>query len=461
METTHPTQTIEQALLGSIIHHPHSFRNLAINMRSEYFRVPLHVNIVTIFHELDLKNIPIDMLIIAQTMADADYGREAIDYLNTLPSAELTANVQDGYIEILKHHCERNYFEELGAFLSERSNDPTFPTRDLYRETDTTLKKLATLTQPKAVQSMSDVLSDYLRTVTESSDPSLPWFDPSLQKVAGTFSKGDLAVLGARPGMGKTSFMITQTLHTAFVQRKPVLYISLELSAERIVEKLFTQHTRIPLKEWKDGAELTGSRKDTFLDGVNTVQKLPIYILDDTKLSLFELRNVIRQYTATHGIELVVVDYLQLIQTGKKHSIREQEISMVSRTLKLIARELGISVMVSSQLSRASEKRGSYALPMLSDLRESGSIEQDADKVLFLYRPEYYRITEYEDGTSTREVAEIHVAKNRMGPLDFVRLRFDHATQLFEALQKDPAYYRFGDFDFPPSRDDEFPPAPF
>jgi replicative DNA helicase len=173
---------------------------------------------------------------------------------------------------------------------------------------------------------------------------------------------------------------------------------------------------------------------------------VPIFIDDTPGISIFELRAKCRRLKMQHDIKMIIIDYLQLMTAGGdgKNGNREQEISAISRSLKALAKELDVPVIALAQLSRASEKRGAAAIPMLSDLRESGSIEQDADMVMFIYRPEYYRISEFEDGSSTHGVAELHIAKHRNGALDNVRLRFVHEFTKFQDLtefeyQTDPS----------------------
>jgi len=461
MQTIDQILYVEQVILGAVIHHPDTFRRLIVDLHPDFFQHNHHAEIVNIIHQLDAKQAPLDLLILSQLMRDNGFDNERVAYLRVLPTDNLPANRQDSYIDILKQQCERNSFHSLGQTLINRSIDPTYPTTEFYAEVDKEIRKLINLTRRISVQPLSQILSNYFNKTFNTETSAIEWFESGLNRVLGNFTKGDLVVVGGRPGMGKTSFMLTQALHTGMQQQKPLLYISLELSAQRIGEKLLTLHSGIPCKEWELMDAWPSERKDRFLDSVNAFTNAPIHVLDDATLNLYQICNIIRQYKAIHQIELVMVDYLQIVNSHKKHNIREQEISLISRTLKLLARELDIPIMVSSQLSRATERRGIVAFPMLSDLREGGSIEQDADKVLFVYRPEYYKITEYEDGSTTSGKAEIHVAKNRMGPIDSVRLIFDHTTQLFEADKEAPSYYRFGDFDFPPSRDDEFPPAPF
>jgi replicative DNA helicase len=187
---------------------------------------------------------------------------------------------------------------------------------------------------------------------------------------------------------------------------------------------------------------------------VARLSEAPIFIDDTPALSVFELRSKCRRLKEQNNIEMIIIDYLQLMRgddSNNKNGNREQEVSYISRSLKALAKELDVPVIALAQLSRASEKRGAAAIPMLSDLRESGSIEQDADMVMFIYRPEYYGITEFEDGGSTHGVAELHIAKHRNGSLDSLRLRFVHEFTKFKDLDE----HDFGVNDAPSFSNDE------
>jgi replicative DNA helicase len=210
------------------------------------------------------------------------------------------------------------------------------------------------------------------------------------------------------------------------------------MSNKQLVTRMISGEAEIAGEKLKRGtlAEHEWQQLNT---KVARLSEAPIFIDDTPALSVFELRSKCRRLKEQNNIELIVIDYLQLMRgddTNNKNGNREQEVSYISRSLKALAKELDVPVIALAQLSRASEKRGATAIPMLSDLRESGSIEQDADMVMFIYRPEYYGITEFEDGSSTHGVAELHIAKHRNGSLDQVRLRFVHEFTKFKDLEE-------------------------
>jgi replicative DNA helicase len=230
----------------------------------------------------------------------------------------------------------------------------------------------------------------------------------------------------------------------------------MELSADAVMKRLLAQLGKLSLSKIIKNEAFNETENQTLAASYDRLKEAPIYLLDNSRLSVFELRSIFKQYKLSHDIKLIMIDYLQLVQTSKRFSTREQEISMITKTLKLIARELNIPIMVSSQLSRSVERRGLNVTPLLSDLRESGSIEQDADKVIFLNRPEYYALNEFEDGTSTKGKADVIIAKNRTGPQASIRMNFRKECMLFEEDNTYAPNNGKPQFEVPASRKNEF-----
>jgi replicative DNA helicase len=299
-----------------------------------------------------------------------------------------------------------------------------------------------------------------------------------LDRITSGFQKSDLIILAARPGMGKTAMVLSVARNASLLAEKPraIAIFSLEMSSKQLVTRMISGEAEITGEKLKKGqlAEHEWQQLNTKIARLN---EAPIFIDDTPALSIFELRSKCRRLKEQNNIEMIIIDYLQLMRgddANNKNGNREQEVSYISRSLKALAKELDVPVIALAQLSRASEKRGAAAIPMLSDLRESGSIEQDADMVMFIYRPEYYKISEFEDGSSTHGVAELHIAKHRNGALDNVRLRFVHEFTKFQDLtefeyQTDPGNFvdnpgtitfssKLNDMS---NDDDEFTPAPF
>ena len=242
----------------------------------------------------------------------------------------------------------------------------------------------------------------------------------------------------ARPGMGKTALTLSMARNIAVTKQIPVAFFSLEMSSVQLITRLISAETGLSSEKLRTG-KLEKHEWEQLSIKVKNLEKAPLYIDDTPSLSIFDLRAKARRLSSQYGIKMIVVDYLQLMTAGgngKGGGNREQEISTISRNLKALAKELNVPVIALSQLSRAVETRGSSKRPLLSDLRESGAIEQDADIVSFIYRPEYYKIDEWDDEerSPTQGQAEFIVAKHRNGGLDEIRLKFVGNLGKFENL---------------------------
>jgi replicative DNA helicase len=244
-----------------------------------------------------------------------------------------------------------------------------------------------------------------------------------LDKITSGWQKSDMIVIAARPGMGKTAFVLSMARNIAVDYEHPVAIFSLEMSSIQLVNRLISGEAEIPADDIRRG-NFSKSEFEQFFERTKSLSEAPIYIDDTPALSIFELRAKSRRLKQQHGVQLIIIDYLQLMSSGGKGGNREQEISNISRSIKEIAKELEIPIIALSQLSRSVETRGGDKRPMLSDLRDSGAIEQDADIVGFIYRPEYYQLTEWPDGSPCNNQGEIIIAKHRNGSLKDVRLKF-------------------------------------
>ncbi len=256
----------------------------------------------------------------------------------------------------------------------------------------------------------------------------------------------DLIIIAARPGMGKTALTLSMARNIAVIQQSPVAFFSLEMSSVQLITRLISAETGLSSEKLRTGKLADHEWKQLNVK-VGDLEKAPLFIDDTPALSIFDLRAKSRRLASQHGIKLIIVDYLQLMTAGNtsKAGNREQEISSISRNLKALAKELDIPVIALSQLSRAVETRGGTKRPQLSDLRESGAIEQDADIVSFIFRPEYYGIEEWDDEEHTSSVgqAEFIVAKHRNGGLDNIRMKFIGQLGKFEDLQSNDPSYEF------------------
>jgi len=267
-----------------------------------------------------------------------------------------------------------------------------------------------------------------------------------LDELTSGWQASDLIIIAARPGMGKTALTLSMARNIAVIQNTPVAFFSLEMSSVQLITRLISAETGLSSEKLRTGKLASHEWKQLNVK-VADLEKAPLYIDDTPALSIFDLRAKARRLASQHQIKLIVVDYLQLMTAGSssKAGNREQEISTISRNLKSLAKELDIPVIALSQLSRAVETRGGTKRPQLSDLRESGAIEQDADIVSFIYRPEYYGIEEWDDDEHTSSVgqAEFIVAKHRNGGLDNIRMKFIGQLGKFEDLQTNNSSFEF------------------
>jgi replicative DNA helicase len=252
-----------------------------------------------------------------------------------------------------------------------------------------------------------------------------------LDALTGGFQRSDLIILAARPSVGKSALAMSLAYNVAFQTGRTVGVFSLEMSRDQLTQRVLAMHTGIDMQRLRTG-NLRSDELSLAFEGMGVLSELPIYIDDTPGLSIAGLRALARRLHAEVGLELLIIDYLQLMTGagGRRDQNREQEVSEISRGLKALARELNIPVIALSQLSRAVEGRASH-IPMLSDLRESGSLEQDADIVLFIYREELY-----DRETDKKGIAELHIAKHRNGPLGVVDLRYEARTTRFQNLQR-------------------------
>ncbi len=267
-----------------------------------------------------------------------------------------------------------------------------------------------------------------------------------LDKLTSGWQPSDLIIIASRPGMGKTALTLSMARNIAVTKQIPVAFFSLEMSSVQLITRLISAETGLSSEKLRTG-KLADHEWQQLNVKVTDLEKAPLFIDDTPSLSIFDLRAKARRLSSLHGIKLIVVDYLQLMTAGTstKSGNREQEISTISRNLKALAKELNIPVIALSQLSRAVETRGGTKRPMLSDLRESGAIEQDADIVSFIYRPEYYNIDEWDDDerSPSEGQAELIVAKHRNGGLDNIRLKFIGHLGKFEDLDSFDSPFEF------------------
>src|SRR6056300_113305 len=353
--------------------------------------------------------------------------------------------IQRSLIKISNEIIEDSYDETKDVFdLLDKAESK------LYEVTQGNIKRAAETAQNLVIQAKKKIEDISKR---EGLSGVSTGFE-KLDKLTSGWQPSDLIIIAARPGMGKTALTLSMARNMAVGQNIPVAFFSLEMSSVQLITRLISSETGLSSEKLRTG-KLEKHEWEQLNVKVKDLEKAPLFIDDTPSLSIFDLRAKARRLSSQHGIKLIMIDYLQLMTGGSSHGgNREQEISMISRNLKALAKELNVPVIALSQLSRAVETRGGSKRPLLSDLRESGAIEQDADIVSFIYRPEYYKIEEWDDEqqTPTEGQAELIIAKHRNGGLDNIRLKFIGSLGKFENLDDS-----FGRFEFESKMNDETP----
>ena len=443
---------LEEAVLGAIMLDKDALAVVLDILRPESFYSEGNQKIFRIMLELFEKTQPVDLLTVTEALKksgelDAVGGPYyLVELTNKVASA---ANIEFHARIISQKHIQR----ELISVSTKTIKDAYEDTTDVFDLLDDAEQGLFNITQQnlsRSYEKMSTLAGQALKKLEELSDKDegltgVPTGFTNLDRLTSGWQQSDLIIVAARPGMGKTSFTLALARNAAMDFNKPVAFFSLEMSSIQLAQRLISMEAEITGSKLRDG-RLDDDDWRNVRSAVEKVGEAPIFIDDTPGINIFELRAKCRRLKMQHDIQLVMIDYLQLMTAGAANSKgnREQEISAISRALKGMAKELNVPVIALSQLSRAVEMRGGDKRPMLSDLRESGAIEQDADIVSFIYRPEYYQILEDEEGNSMKGVGEIIVAKHRNGATDTVKLRFIDYCAKFTNLD-DPNFNELSD----------------
>ncbi len=422
---------LEEAVLGAMMLENDRLAEVIEVLKPAVFYKENHQIIFSAIQRLFGQNEPVDILTVTEELRksgelDIAGGPYFITMLtNRIASA---ANIEFHSRIILQKFIQRELIRVSSEIIKDAYEDTT-DVFDLLDKAETGLFSISESSIGKSYMDMQSIIKEAIKEIAagrnqEGKLRGVGSGFTELDRITSGWQKSDLVIIASRPGMGKTAFALTMARNAAVDFKKPIAVFSLEMSSIQLVTRLMSSETEIPQEKLRKGT-LEEHEWAQLNSKITPLIEAPLFIDDTAALSVFDLRAKCRRLKAHHDIQMVIVDYLQLMQGSQDtKGNREQEISSISRALKTLAKELDLPVIALSQLSRASEKRSAAAKPILSDLRESGSIEQDADMVIFIYRPEYYKIDVDESGDSTSGVAEILIAKNRNGPLKDVRLRF-------------------------------------
>ncbi len=438
-------QEVEESVLGGMLIEKEAASVCIQLLQPDDFYNPANRNVFKILQELYEKDRPLDIITVENELRD----QQQLDriggpgYLAQLTrSVSSAANIEYHAQILIEKSIKRRLITTCNEMMRQ-AYDATSDPYELLDHAEQQIFELANARANLSTKSLADVLKDTLSYLEEirgktSGITGVP-SGLDLDRLTAGWQPGDLIIVAARPSMGKTAFTLSMARNTALFpdeeKRAPVAIFSLEMSDQSLVQRLLTMEARISAQNARTG-RLQDDEFKNLIEAAGRLHQARIFIDDTPGLSIMELRSKCRRLKNEHDIGIIIVDYLQLM-TGPqndRNSSREQEIANISRGLKALAKELSVPVIALSQLSRAVEQRGGDKRPQLSDLRESGSIEQDADVVCFLYRPEYYGITTDEMGNSTENIAEVIVGKQRNGPTDTVRLNFIEDYARFENL---------------------------
>jgi replicative DNA helicase len=433
---------MEEAVLGGLMLDKNAITVISNILSPDSFYKEQHGIIYNAIVELFKNAQPIDILTVTSALRKS--GKLDIVggayYVTSLTNRVASAANIEYHARIV---AQKFIQRELIRISAEIQEDAYEESTDAFELLDESEKKLFSLSQgniKKDYKRMNNIIKDTIHDIEELKNKEggltgIPSGFTRLDQITSGFQKSDLIIIAARPGMGKTALVLSLAANASLSNNPPraIAIFSLEMSNKQLVTRMISAQAEIKGEKLKKG-NLEEHEWQQLNTKVAALNEAPIFIDDTPALSVLELRSKCRRLKEQEKIEMIVIDYLQLMrgdESQNRNGNREQEVSYISRSLKALAKELDVPVLALAQLSRASEKRGTDAIPMLSDLRESGSIEQDADMVMFIYRPEYYGKADFEDGSSTHGVAELHIAKHRNGALDKVRLKFVHEFTKF------------------------------
>ncbi len=422
---------VERAVLGAML-----IDNMAINRVVEvlgdetaFYHTP-HRKVYAAIQKLSERGEPVDQVTLTAELVRRgqldDVGGAV--FIAELASEMATAANAEYHAQIVLEKAQRRRLIDAATQTLTESYEETEDVRELIDRAEQRVFQIAEGELGKGVTPISSAIEEAIEIAQRGALAGVNTGYTELDKMTAGFQPSDLIILASRPSMGKTALTLCMARNAA-VNRVPVLYFSLEMSTEQLAQRLLCGEARVNSHIFRTG-NLSEEDWHRLANWIEKLMEAPLYIDDTPAISVMELRAKARRAKSEYNIELIIVDYLQLMTSSENFGSREQEIAYISRSLKALAKELDIPIVACAQLSRAVESRTDKR-PQLSDLRESGSLEQDADVVMFLFRPEVYGIVD-EEGNSQEGVAEIIVGKQRNGPIGSVSLTFVAECLRFE-----------------------------
>ena len=420
---------VEEAVLGAMLIEPSAVDTALEELTASCFYDPRHRMIFEAMTELVNEHMSVDIVTASTKLRDkgnleAVGGPVALAGLSEKVGA--AAHIEY-YVRILKQKSIQRDLITASYEILKESYDDSVKVDDLIDQAQSKIYNAIQNSQKKELQEIGSVINEAMKEIENNQNVSglsgVPSGYPSLDRVTRGWQKSDLIILAARPSVGKTAFALNLARNAAVDYNMPVAVFSLEMSALQLVMRLMTTESGLPADKLKGGSKLESWEWQQLETKLANLSKAPLYIDDTPSIPLMEYRTKIKRLVKSKGVRLVIVDYLQLIQGPTElRGMREQEVAAISRTLKATAKELNVPIIALSQLSRnAVQRRDSNGKPQLSDLRESGSIEQDADMVIFIHRPDYLGLAETPGG---KETTQIIIAKHRNGEVCDIDMLF-------------------------------------
>jgi replicative DNA helicase len=422
----------EEAVVGAVLINPEAYYDVAQFLAADDFYIHRHKWIWEAFTSLHEQRIPIDMLTLSEELDRKNQLTEigGPAYLTSLVNQVPSSLNAESYGHIVEGHSIRRKMIDAANKIASIAYNEDSTVDHVMDEAEKAVFNVSERRLKHDLQPISAVLSDYYDRIDDLAKRDdeifgVPTGFVDLDKILGGLQPSDLLIIAGRPGQGKSGFLLSVAKNAGLTHKKHVAIFSLEMSNEQVVQRLIAQETGIDSQRLRNG-KLREDEWPLFTHAIEVFSDTHIYLDDTPAITPLQLRTKCRRLHMEFGIDLVMIDYLQLMGGDTRTDNRVQEVSYISRNLKVLARELNVPVLAAAQLSRAVEQR-SDKRPILSDLRESGSLEQDADIVMFIYRPD-----QYEKETDKQNIAEIIVSKHRNGPVGSVELIFRSALAKFE-----------------------------
>ena len=443
---------LEEVVLGAMMIDKKGVDEVVDLLSPESFYKEAHQHIFAAIIILFEKSDPIDLLTVSgQLKKEGKLEKVGGDFylISLTQKVSSSAHIEFHARIILQKFIQRSLIK-ISSEIIEESYDESVDVFDLLDNAESKLYDITLGNVKKSTETAQDLVIQAKKKIEEIANKEglsgVPSGFERVDKVTSGWQPSDLVIIASRPGMGKTALTLSMARNMAVNNNVPVAFFSLEMSSVQLITRLISSETGLSSEKLRTG-RLEKHEWEQLNVKVKSLEQAPLFIDDTPALSIFDLRAKARRLASQHKIKLLIVDYLQLMTVGgnNKTGNREQEISTISRNLKSLAKELDIPVIALSQLSRAVETRTGSKRPILSDLRESGAIEQDADIVSFIYRPEYYKIDEWDDDerSPTEGQAEFIIAKHRNGGLDNIRLKFNGSLGRFENLDNFDSPFEF------------------